>query len=144
MIFRQMTKADIEAVAALERVCFSEPWDEKACLYELEQNPFSNGWLVVQEDEIVAYAFLWETFEMAQIARIGVDLEQRKKGIGKFLLENLCQRAKDACCEYMTLEVRVSNEAALGLYQGFDFIQVNCTKNYYPDGEDALVLTKAL
>lgn len=47
-------------------------------------------------------------------------------------------------CEYMTLEVRASNEAALNLYQKMGFIQVNVSKSYYPDGEDAIVMTLAL
>ena len=44
----------------------------------------------------------------------------------------------------MTLEVRASNEAALNLYRKMGFIQVNVSKSYYPDGEDAIVMTLAL
>ena len=44
----------------------------------------------------------------------------------------------------MTLDVRVSNEKAIRLYQKNGFIQVNVSKRYYPDGEDALVFTRAL
>lgn len=57
---------------------------------------------------------------------------------------HLFDRAREAACEYMTLEVRASNEAALNLYQKMGFIQVNVSKNYYPDGEDAIVMTLAL
>ena len=42
------------------------------------------------------------------------------------------------------LEVRASNEAALNLYRKMGFIQVNVSKSYYPDGEDAIVMTLAL
>lgn len=144
MIFQEMEIKDLPSVCQLEDMCFSRPWDTEDCTYELEENPFSHGWIVMDEEKIVGYAFLWETFEMAQLARIGVNPNIRKKGYGSFLMEHLIERARSAQCEYMTLEVRPSNVAALALYKKFGFIQVNVSKNYYPDGEDALVMTLAL
>lgn len=144
MIFQEMTKEDLPQIVKLESLCFQEPWKEKECIYEIDENPFSHGWVLKNKEEIVAYAFLWETYEMAQLARIGVNPMHRKQGLGKELLKHLCQRAKDAQCEYMTLEVRESNVAALALYASFDFIQVNISKGYYSNGENAIVLTKAL
>lgn len=110
----------------------------------MNENPFSHGWILLDEDTIVGYAFLWETFEMAQLARIGVDPDLRKRGYGKELMMHLFDRAREVACEYMTLEVRASNEAALNLYRKMGFIQVNVSKSYYPDGEDAIVMTLAL
>ncbi len=143
MIFEEMTAEDLSRVLKLEQTCFKEPWNEKDCLYELEENPFSHGW-VLKDDDIVGYAFLWETFEMAQLARIGIDPKSRNKGYGQFLLENLIQRAKEAECEYMSLEVRESNIPAIHLYEKNGFITVNLSKGYYPDGENAIVMTLAL
>ena len=144
MIFEQMKHEDLAMIAALESQCFIEPWNEEDCRRELDENPFSNGWVLKEENEIVAYAFLWETFEMAQLARIGVQPNLRKQGLAKEMMNHLCKRAKEAQCEFMTLEVRQSNTPAIRLYEGCDFIQVNVSKGYYPDGEDAIVMTKAL
>ena len=144
MMFEPMKHEDLPAVAALESQCFIEPWNEEDCRRELDENPFSNGWLLKEDERIVAYAFLWETFEMAQLARIGVDPEQRKRGLAKEMMQHLCNRAKEVQCEFMTLEVRQSNTPAIRLYEGCDFIQVNISKGYYPNGEDAIVMTKAL
>lgn len=143
MIFREMTQQDLNEVVQLEQLCFKEPWTKENCLYELNENPFSHGWLLIDET-IVGYAFLWETFEMAQLARIEINPQVRKKGYGDILLKHLIERAKEQECEFMTLDVRVSNEAALRLYQKNEFIQVNVSKGYYPDGEDAIVMTRAL
>ncbi|WP_308585797.1 ribosomal protein S18-alanine N-acetyltransferase [uncultured Holdemanella sp.] len=139
-----MKDTNLVRVLELEQDCFKQPWLEKACLYELNENPFSHGWILLDEGIIVGYAFLWETFEMAQLARIGVDPNLRKRGYGKELMMHLLDRAREVACEYMTLEVRASNEAALNLYQKMGFIQVNVSKSYYPDGEDAIVMTLAL
>lgn len=144
MIFKEMDDMDLDRVLELEKMCFKQPWDEKNCLFELHENPYSHGWVLLDEDCIVGYAFLWETFEMAQLARIGIDSNFRKKGYGFQLMQNLIERAREVACEFMTLEVRQSNEAALNLYKKMGFIQVNISKGYYPDGEDAIVMTLAL
>lgn len=144
MIFTEMTAQDLPRVLELESACFKEPWNEKDCLYELEENPFSHGWILKDENGIVGYAFLWETFEMAQLARIGIDPACRQKGYGQILLENLIKRAQMAECEFMSLEVRESNVPALRLYEKNGFITVNVSKGYYPDGENAIVMTLAL
>lgn len=65
MIFKEMKDTDLVRVLELEQACFKQPWLEKDCLYELNENPFSHGWILLDEDTIVGYAFLWETFEMA-------------------------------------------------------------------------------
>ena len=143
MIFREMNEEDLKSVLDLESKCFKDPWNEKDCLNELNENPFSHGWLLIDE-KIVGYAFLWETFEMAQVARIGIDPSFRRKGYGDMLLKHLFERAKVQECEFMTLEVRESNIPALNLYKKNEFIQVNVSKQYYPDGENAIVLTRAL
>lgn len=83
MIFKEMKDTDLVRVLELEQACFKQPWLEKDCLYELNENPFSHGWILEDEDTIVGYAFLWETFEMAQLARIGVDPNLRKEDMVK-------------------------------------------------------------
>ena len=143
MIVREMTKEDLPRILECERKCFKDPWNEENCLNEFDENPFSHGWVLIDE-RIVGYAFLWETFEMAQLARIGVDPDDQGKGYGDILLKACIQRSKEQNCEFMTLDVRVSNEKAIRLYQKNVFIQVNVSKRYYPDGEDALVFTRAL
>lgn len=144
MIFEEMTKEDLSRVLEMEQACFKEPWNQKDCLYELEENPFSHGWILKKEDAVVGYAFLWETFEIAQLARIGIDPLYRNRGYGQILLENLIVRAKHAECEFMSLEVRESNKPALRLYEKNGFITVNVSQGYYPDGENAVVMTLAL
>lgn len=67
----------------LRKKCFNDAWNLEQIENELEVNPFSNGYMLKENDKVVAYAFMWETFEMAQIARIGVDPDQRKNTMDK-------------------------------------------------------------
>ena len=53
MIFKEMKDTDLVRVLELEQACFKQPWLEKDCLYELNENPFSHGWILEDEDTIV-------------------------------------------------------------------------------------------
>lgn len=135
---------DLQAICDLEAKCFKDPWKEKDFLYEWKENPFSQIYVYKKENQICGYAILWTTFEIAQIANIGVDPACRNQHIGFELMTFLQEQARENGCEFMSLEVRMSNKAAIGLYEKCGFIQVNISKRYYPDGEDALVMTAAL
>lgn len=75
------------------------------------------------------------------VTTISVDPAWRRCGIASRLLLVLCRRALEVGCEALTLEVRASNEAAIGLYRAFGFAPAGVRKNYYADlGEDALVM----
>lgn len=144
LTLREMTPTDIETVTAMEAACFGEPWSEAGVRGELETNPFSHGWLLEDEGTPAAYAFLWETFETGQIARIAVMPDYRRKGVGRRLLQDLKERASQAGCEFLRLEVRESNLAAQGLYEEAGFLKAGITKHYYSNGESAIVMALPL
>lgn len=141
-MIREMVLEDLDQVLALEKQCFAQPWTLDNLRYELEGNPFSHGWVLIDEEEIVGYTFLWETFETGQIAKIGVDPKKRRKHFADQLMKAMDHRAVNAGCEVITLEVRASNVAARKLYEKNGYIQMNISKKYYPDGEDAIIMTK--
>lgn len=139
-----MRKEDLAQIVELEKKCFDDAWNLEQIEKELEVNPFSTGYMLKENDRVVAYAFMWETFEMAQIARIGVAPDHRQKHYGQKMMEELFEKARSAGCEYMSLEVRESNIAAFKLYEKLGFVTVNISKGYYSDNENAIVMTRAL
>jgi ribosomal protein S18 acetylase RimI-like enzyme len=69
----------------------------------------------------------------------------RRLGMARALLEHFLTEARDAKCPTVTLEVRASNAAAIGLYKRMGFTQAATRPRYYQTPvEDALVLTKTL
>ena len=67
--------------------------------------------------------------------------DYRSKGLGELLIVGLFERAMEVGARWVTLEVRVSNSAAQGLYRGFGFAPGGIRPGYYNDnGEDALVM----
>lgn len=60
------------------------------------------------------------------------------------MMKELFEKARSGGCEYMSLEVRESNTAAIKLYEKLGFVTVNVSKGYYSDNENAIVMTRAL
>jgi [ribosomal protein S18]-alanine N-acetyltransferase len=90
---------------------------------------------------IVGYAGLWLMTDEAHITTIAVDPEYQGNGIGELLLLGLIERSVQIGAHWLTLEVRVTNRVAQGLYEKYTFKEMGLRRRYYSDnGEDALVM----
>ena len=142
-MIQRMEVDDLNRILDLELLCFSSPWSKDDFLYELNENPFGYYVVLRVEDKILAYLGLWMDEERAQITTIGVDPEHRGKGYAKTLMEHMLEVCSSKGVKIYSLEVRVSNQAAISLYQRFGFIQVGLRKAYYQDNhEDAYLMIK--
>jgi [ribosomal protein S18]-alanine N-acetyltransferase len=75
---------------------------------------------------------------------VAVDDRLLRQGIASALLERLFDMA-DKPNEQYTLEVRTSNEAAIRLYERFDFRAAGRRRAYYHDNrEDALIMWRTV
>ncbi len=140
----RMTAGHIPQIAALEKACFSDPWTEDAFVYELD-NPLSL-WLTALDGETVAgYVGSQSVFEEADIMNVAVHPAYRRQGIGEALLCELERRLAEDGVETLALEVRVSNQPAISLYEKLGYSQAGLRKNYYfHPKEDALILKKRI
>ena len=142
-MIQRMEVDDLDRIVDLERLCFSSPWSKDDFLYELNENPFGYYVVLKEADKILAYLGLWMDEERAQITTIGVDPEYRGKGYAKTLMVHMLDVCSSKGVKIYSLEVRVSNQAAISLYQRFGFIQVGLRKAYYQDNhEDAYLMIK--
>lgn len=140
-----MQESDLPAVAELEQACFSSCWSEAQFRYELKENEFSHLYVAKAGERLIGYFVYWITFETAQLCKIAVAKSYRRQGIAHAMMEQLLRDAVNNQCAFVTLEVRVSNLAAIALYERFDFVRVGMRKAYYQDnGEDAYVYARAM
>ena len=137
-----MTEAHVAQAAALEQVCFSDPWSENSVRSELE-NPLS-AWLIALEGEtVVGYVGSQTVLDEADIMNVAVAPGYRRQGIARLLLERLEEALRTRKVHSLTLEVRASNEPAKALYASLGYVQVGRRPNYYfKPREDALILRK--
>ncbi|MEG0277500.1 MAG: GNAT family N-acetyltransferase, partial [Coprobacillus sp.] len=69
----------------------------------------------------------------------------QRQGYAKILMDEMIQFAFEEGCNVMSLEVRVSNQSAISLYEKCGFINQAIRKNYYQDNhEDAYLMVKGL
>lgn len=137
----EMKAEHIARIAELEKECFSAPWSENALAEEL-CNPDSH-FLVAECCEIAGYIGVQEICGEAYITNVAVFENFRKKGIGRMLLRAAAEGASSRNCEFITLEVRVSNAAAIALYESEGFEKVGIRKNFYASPvEDGAIYTK--
>ena len=147
VLWRPLSDADIEAVAALERVAHVAPWTEGNF-----RDALAAGYAMqvgVADGAIVAYGVLLFAPGEAQLLNLTVAPEVRRLGIGRALLGRFLADAGARGAEQCFLEVRVSNIPAIALYAREGFVPVARRIGYYPSAgaasrEDALVMRRAL
>jgi ribosomal-protein-alanine N-acetyltransferase len=90
---------------------------------------------------IVGYAGLWLMTDESHITTIAIDPDFQGNGLGELLLVALIDRSKEIGARWLTLEVRVTNQAAQKLYEKYTFKEMGVRRRYYSDNnEDALVM----
>jgi ribosomal-protein-alanine N-acetyltransferase len=138
---RRMTLQDIETAARIEAETFPRPWTLADFRFEMSENPVARYLVAQREGEIIGFAGAHIILDEGHITNIAVLREARGQGLGRLLMEGLMQYASNLGVRYMTLEVRVSNVAAVALYRSLGFIKVNLRQKYYEDnGEDAWLM----
>ena len=142
MNYLLMTTEHVAQVAALEKECFSMPWSENAIAAEIS-NPLSLWIVAVDGDTVAGYVGSQAVMGEADMMNLAVLPSYRRQNVGKRLVLELIEKLNDREVSSLTLEVRASNDAAIGLYNGLGFVQVGRRPNYYQaPKEDALILRK--
>lgn len=142
---RRMTADDLPSVLAIEAQNYGYPWSKgifKDCF-----KAGYNCWVCEEMDRVLGYSIVSVAVGEAHILNISVDPAEQGQGIGRKMLENLIEVARNKKAEAVYLEVRPSNIGALALYQNMGFNEIGVRKGYYPTEtgrEDALMLALQL
>lgn len=139
MKFESLKYEHLAQMAAIEREAFDQPWTENMFIPEVEDE---NAHYVVgvRGDEVICYGGFHAVLDEAHITNIAVKSTERGRGIGKFLMGELINRARLIGLKYMTLEVRENNFVALNLYKSFGFTIEGVRKKYYNNTFDAYIM----
>jgi ribosomal-protein-alanine N-acetyltransferase len=136
---RRLSYADLPQVIAIERRSFPTPWSLAMFVLELSK-PSGICLAATHGGELVGYMVCSRYDRVWHVMNIAIDPELRRQGLATALLLELFDRVGDDRAQY-TLEVRQSNQAAIGLYRRFGFRPAGLRRRYYQDnGEDALIM----
>lgn len=141
VIVRQAEPRDLDDIYEIERLCFPEPWSKDSMKFELEENPRAFYVVAEHSGKVVGYAGLWWIEDEGHITNVAVMPGFRNRHIGEGIITVLIDFTVKEGMKHHTLEVRRSNEAAIGLYSKFGFEVCGVRKGYYKHGkEDALIM----
>ena len=168
IVLRTASASDAEALAELDRICFSVPWSRQS--FEADLADFDNHVYLVWEAGfsglsaasgfadtvgeindmdverlIIGYGGFWQIIDEAEIMNIAIRPEWRRFHLASELLKTMISIAGTRNLKSMSLEVRTGNDAALALYRGFGFKQAGMRRKYYSDNEeDAIIMLKKI
>lgn len=135
------TQANVPDVVRIEGESFSDPWSEQSFRELVEASSALFLVAVGSDGRVLGYTAAFGFLEDGEILNVAVDSTARREGIGGLLLDAAIAALRERNAERVYLEVRESNEAAIGLYQSRGFAKVNVRRNYYRRPvENALVL----
>ena len=141
-MIRKMESRDLEQVAELEKVCFSEAWSWKlleAGIY----SPYDVYYVFEQDEKILGYCNLRVLAGEGEIQRIAVLPSFRRLGVARKLMDAMADFAAENKVSAVSLEVRESNRPARNLYESYGFAAEAVRKGYYRNpSEDAVIMWK--
>jgi [ribosomal protein S18]-alanine N-acetyltransferase len=151
-----MDADEVDEVHEIERLSQPSPWPRSVFAEELAREwarVLAREWarvVVVREREVgdprvVAFANYWLVRDEVHLLNLAVHPARRRRGHARRLMDHLLEFARAHRCHYLTLEVRRSNTAAIGLYEAYGFRSVGVRPRYYQDSrEDAIVMALEL
>ncbi|MGB3666492.1 MAG: ribosomal protein S18-alanine N-acetyltransferase [Bermanella sp.] len=145
LIFRPMALDDIAGVLLIENQGYDFPWSHGL----FEQAIKSTKYCVVahEGENLVGFAILSYVVGEAELLNICIDPKQQGKGYATLLLDHLVEHAAQKDNHEMYLEVRVTNAAAIHIYEKAGFNEIGRRKNYYltkAGKEDAILMALPL
>lgn len=129
------------AVAKLQHQSFTSPWSVDSIAWELRETDVARLYVLEDDGGLLAYCACWVIFDELHINSLAVSPDVRRQGHARRLLADVFADVRAAGVLAATLEVRRSNAAAVGLYEGLGFRVEGVRVDYYQHPrEDALVL----
>lgn len=139
-----MTEVALDAILAIERQSFPDPWPRRFFAEEISRREPAYARVAKLDGEVVGYLVAWFVVDEIHLGNLAVHPDYRRRGIARHLVEHLLERARRHGASLITLEVRAGNKAALALYSHYRFRPVTVRKGYYAGREDAIIMIREL
>jgi len=140
---RRLTLSDLGDIERIEQRVYPTPWSRSMFAGELAKPASVSLGAFAQDDRLVGYLIVSRYVDAWHIMNLAVETECRRAGVASTLLDRLFDLTAGDARRGYTLEVRVSNRAAIALYEGFGFEASGLRRGYYTDNrEDALIMWK--
>lgn len=140
IMVRELREGDIPELARIEAESFSMPWSADA-FRELLDRPYCTYFVALADGKIAGCCGYTDICHEANIDNVVVALKYRNLGIAQAMIQRLMEHGQASGVEAYTLEVRVSNLAAIHIYEKFGFRSEGIRPGFYEKPvEDAMIM----
>ena len=141
---RRLELRDLNAIEEIERSSYPTPWSRSMFASELAKpSSLCLGAFEAEAGKLIGYLIISRYVDAWHVMNIAVAPTHRRRGIARGLMERLFDVTATDPRRGYTLEVRVSNEGAIKLYERLGFVARGVRRGYYTDNrEDALIMWK--
>jgi len=144
--FEPLSEARLDAVLAIEQTAYAQPWSRGNFTDSLKAG--YQAQLLLADDAILGYFIAMKGVDEVHLLNITVAPDHQGQGWGRVMLDALAIWSRGQGAQWLWLEVRVSNQRALQIYERHGYRRVGERKGYYPAGhgrrEDAVVMSLRL
>lgn len=141
----RLEPGDLEQLVALERASFSSPWSTALLAGELDDAPDREAWGIRDPAlGLIACGLARIHHDTLAILSVAVHPAGRGRGLARAIVQQLLRRGWEQGASRADLEVEVTNRRAIDLYAAAGFVPVGIRRQYYENGEDALLMSAAL
>ena len=127
-------------IAAIEALCFHEPWSERALALLTGDTAFGLALLQEETGAVLAYLGVLLSLDEGQITNVATHPLWRRRGYADALLTALKTEAKKRGLVMLSLEVRESNTAAIALYEKHGFFKAGRRPHFYTQPTEAALV----
>lgn len=144
-IIKQMGIEDLDEVFNIESSSSLQPWSKNAFSEEI-RNPHSHCFIFemkgIPKCRVTGYICFRNFSEDSELLNICVHPQYRRMGIGKKLMQFYLDFSREPAIKTFYLEVNITNQAAIHLYQFFSYQSSGMRKKFYQGKFDALLMIK--
>jgi [ribosomal protein S18]-alanine N-acetyltransferase len=138
---RTLELGDLDAIEMIEKTSYPTPWSRSMFASEVAKPSSLSIAAVTPDNELIGYLVLSRYVDAWHVMNVAVAVSHRRQGVASAMLERLFDVTRDDAQRGYTLEVRVSNTAAIQLYERFGFTSRGTRRGYYTDNrEDAVIM----
>lgn len=138
-----MTLQDLNKIKENLQTDFDDFWNFEILKEELGNNN-SKYLVLLYDSKVVCFGGIKIILDEANLMNIVTIKQMRRNGFANYILTELIKISKEENCSSMTLEVNENNLSAINLYKKFNFMEIGKRKNYYRNGDTAILMTLVL
>ena len=139
MSLRKAEFSDINSIVNIEKTSYEKPyWNESLLKYLFNNSITDSAWIFEVKKKIIGFLIEQRCKDEISILNVAIDKKYQNNGFGKKIVSQYLGILPINSVVF--LEVKINNFIARKIYTALNFEKVDLRKNYYNNGEDALIM----